>query len=532
MTRLAAALAWGLLLTGASGAAGQTRPDSSALRTTTVTAVTMGTVYIGAGRNDGLREGSAVRIPRLGAPAVYRVLYLSSKSAACRSDSLAAPPAPLPALGDTVVFLPAAEVAAAGKAGAAGSAGQRTRSTSPGLRGRIGVRYLGSWDRGSDVALRQPGLDLLLDGPLAPGAPIGLNVEIRSRRTSMFRPGVATATSGVMGVYQAALRIQKPRGSFRAVLGRQYAPTLAGLGLFDGVLLDLEQPRWGAGLMAGLAPELGSLALSSEIKQVGGFVQHHNRTAAALRWSLTLGGIASYQAGQVNREFGFLQGTLGARGVYAVVLQELDVNRGWKLAAGEPRFSLTSTFVSLNLTPVAGLSLNGGLDSRRNVRLYRDLATPEEQFDDRFRRGYWGGVQLTLARKLRLGGDLRTSTVEGADSLRTTAWSGTLSTDPVTPLGLGLRLRGTRYETPGRGPGSLVTGGLRFSPAPVGSLELNGGMRKEAGHRDGDRFWGGFDVELLLQRSWFVLATFTREWGRAGLTPTTDLLYGGLSYRF
>lgn len=529
MMGVRAALALGMLL-GPSRPAGAQSPADT-LRKATVTAVTLGTVYVGAGRNDGLREGTVVRIPRLGDQAIYRVLYLSSKSAACRGDSLAPPP--LPSVGDTVVYQPAADLVRSGTAGAKGNlAERRTRAGTPTLRGRVGVRYLGSWDRASDIALQQPGLDLLLDGPLAPGSSVGLGVEVRSRRTSMYRPGVDAATTGVLGVYQAALRIQRPHGSFRAVLGRQYAPTLAGLGLFDGMLLDLEKPRWGAGVMAGLAPELGSLAVSSEIWQVGAFVQRHSVAAAPLRWNLTLGGIGSYQAGEVNREFGFLQGTIGSRVFSAVLLQELDVNRGWKLTAGEPRFSLTSTFLSVNFTPVAGVFFNGGFDSRRNVRLYRDLITPEEVFDDRFRRGYWGGVQLTIARKLRLGGDVRTSTVEAADSLRTTAWSGTLSADQLTPLGLGIRFRGTRYQTPGRGPGTLVTGGLRFSPARLGSLELNGGTRTEANNSAADRYWAGFDVEVFLRRSWFFLATFTREWGRAGLTPTTDLLYGGLSYRF
>jgi hypothetical protein len=509
----------------------QARPDTTSLRATTVTAVTLGTIYLGAGRNDGLREGSMVWIPRLGEQARYRVLYLSSKSAAARGDSLAAPPPPLPSVGDSVVFQPVAEVAT-GESKAAGRAERRARSGTSSLRGRIGVRYLGSWDRSSDFALRQPGLDLLLDGPVAPGSAVGVNLEVRSRRTSRYRPGIATTTSGVMGVYQAALRVQRPGGSFRAVVGRQYAPTLAGLGLFDGVLLNLEKPRWGAGIMAGLAPELGSLAVSSEIRQVGGFVQHRSRAAAPLRWSLSLGGIGSYEAGEVNREFGFIQATMGSRAFYGVVLQEVDINRGWKLEAGEPRFSLTSTFVSIHLTPAAGFSVNGGLDSRRNVRLYRDLATPEELFDDRFRRGYWGGVQLTIAKKLHLGGDVRTNTVESADSLRTTAWSGTMSVDQLTPLGVGLRVRGTRYETPGHGPGLLVTGGVRFSPVTIGSLEFNGGTRRETANPDQDRYWAGFDIQLYLHRSWFALATFTREWGRAGLTPTTDLLYGGLSYRF
>lgn len=509
--------------------AAQAAGDSGRTRKAAVTAVTLGTVYIGAGRNDGIREGTVVRIPRLGDKASYRVIYLSSKSSAGRGDSLA----PLPSVGDSVVFLPVADAVMKAGSGQVASGGASERAPArQSLRGRIGFRYLGSWDRSNDVMLKQPGLELLLDGPVAPGAPVGLNVDIRSRRTSMYRPGLETATSGVMGVYQAALRIQSSQGPVRAVLGRQYAPTLAGVGLFDGVLLDVQRPRWGAGIMAGLAPEQGSLAVSSEIRQAGLFVQGRSRVNASWRWSLTLGGMGSYVATDVNREFGFLQATLNSRVVSAIVLQELDVNRGWKIAAGEPRFSLTSTYASMNLMPARGVSISGGYDGRRNIRLYRDLTTPEELFDDRFRRGYWGGVNLTIARKLHLGGDVRAQTVDGADSLGTTAWSGTMNVDQLTSLGLGLRFRGTRYTTPGRGPGTLMAGALRLSPVSIGSIEINGGTRQERANPDSDRFWAGLETEVFLRRSWFILATFTREWGRGDLTPTTDLFYGGLSWRF
>jgi hypothetical protein len=78
----------------------------------------------------------------------------------------------------------------------------------------------------------------------------------------------------------------------------------------------------------------------------------------------------------------------------------------------------------------------------------------------------------------------------------------------------------------------LIVGGLRVSPAALGSIEINGGSRREKAFPDADRFWAGVDTEVFLKRSWFILATFTREWGRGGLTPTTDLFYGGLSWRF
>ena len=42
---------------------------------------------------------------------------------------------------------------------------------------------------------------------------------------------------------------------------------------------------------------------------------------------------------------------------------------------------------------MTSVSLNAGWDSRRNVRLYRDLVSPATDFDDTYRQGYWGGVE-------------------------------------------------------------------------------------------------------------------------------------------
>ncbi len=497
-------------------------------RRAAVTAVNMGTVYVSAGRNEGLREGVVLRVLRLGTTAAYRVTFLSSKSAAARGDSLA----PLPRVGDSVDYVPVAEAATVVAQSKPGTAPTRAPRGAR-FRGRVGLRYLGSTDQSSGVALRQPGLELLMDGPLGRGAPVGIAADLRSRRSQVYRPGRETATNGSLGVYQANLRFQAPRGPFRAVLGRQYAPTLAGVGMFDGLLVDYQRSRFGVGVMAGLEPEPGTLALSSDIRQYGGFVQFRAPLSKPVRWGLTTGALGSYATGGVNREFGFVQATLSSRPVTAIVMQEIDYSRGWKRAAGEPAFALTSSYASVNLNGGDWLSINGGIDNRRNVRLYRDLLTPEDAFDDRFRLGMWGGFNLNFARnKVRIGADARTSTVDGQDSLRTNAYSANLAVERLTTLGLGARLRATRYETPGRGPGSLVAGSVRLAPPSIGALEFTSGSRRESGAPDADRYWAELNAEVFFRRSWFLLATFTREWGRANLTPTTDLLYAGLSYRF
>jgi hypothetical protein len=526
--KLAFATALGLFAVPRA-APGQATSDSAPPSKALVTGVTQAMVYVAAGRADGLREGAVVHVRRLAQQGRYLVTHLSSRSAACRLDSLAV----LPAVGDTVEFVPVVTGPSADRTEASGSATSAApKRRGPSLRGRVGVRYLAWWDRDAGVSLSQPGVELLLDGPIAPGAPIGLSVDVRSRRTSTFRPGQASTAENLTGVYRAALRIEPQGSPIRAVIGRQYAPTLAGVGLFDGLLLDLQKPRWGAGVTAGLAPELGTLALSSEIRQLGGYLQARSRPGAAIRWSATAGAMGSYARDTVNREFAFFQGAVFSRAVSVILLQEIDVNRGWKAAAGESRLAVTSTYLSLRVTPASALSISGGLDNRRNVRLYRDLATPEDEFDDRFRMGAWGGVSLALGRHVRVGGDARITEVRGADSLRTSAVSGSVSVDRLTALGLGLRARAARYQTPGRGPGWFYAGAIRVAPGSIGSLELGGGGRQEKLLASQDRFWVEANAELVFARAWLILMTASREWGRDLMTPATDHLYTGLSYRF
>jgi len=504
-----------------------TRPPGQAV----VTGVTQGLVYLDAGRDHGLREGTLVLVPRLGDAGRYRVVYLSSRSAASRGDSTSA----LPAVGDTVTFTPvAAAVSASDAQRRSTSGGIATRRSGRGLRGRIGLRYLSFSDPTTGLSLKQPGVELLLNGPVVAGAPVGLDVDIRSRKTTTYRAGETARTEGLTGVYRAAIRFQSPQGPVGLVLGRQYAPVMAGLSLFDGAALDLHREQWGVGVMAGLAPELGTLAVSSELRQFGGYFRVGARTAAPVRWSLSAGAMGSYANGGVDREFGFVQASIYSRPISLMVLQEVDLNRAWKIAAGEPKLSLTSSFGSLTINPARWISFNTGIDNRRNVRLYRDLSTPEELFDDRFRLGVWGGVNLSLGSKVRLGGDARMRTVESADSLKTTAYSGYLSVDRLTPAGIGLRARVTRYQAADRLPGMLVSGSLRLSPPTLAgsAIEMTGGIRQEQGSPDADRFWGAVTAELIVRRSWFGLASYTREWGRNGQTPTTGQLYAGISYRF
>jgi hypothetical protein len=181
------------------------------------------------------------------------------------------------------------------------------------------------------------------------------------------------------------------------------------------------------------------------------------------------------------------------------------------------------------------LSLNGGVDNRRNVRLYRDYVSPETTFDDSFRQGVWGGLYLSAGPHFRAGADARRSS--GGPAGNADSYTGSLGVDQLTSLGMAVRARSTHYASPQLN-GWLHA--LSLGATPVGRLhlELNGGVRTEHGPlstalpADSGLThirWYGIDADIGLGRSWYLLVSGTRT--RGGF-ESNDQLFTSLSLRF
>ena len=484
------------------------------------------TVYLDAGREDGLTEGHAVRVIRdRQRLATLRVTSLASHRAATTLEGVATLPL---VVGDTVEFDPAArETGREEGAPVSGLANRNVRSRSSPVRGRVGLRYLLVRPLGAP-GFTQPGLDLRLEATHLGAVPLGFTMDVRGRRTYRTLSDGTVNADRRDAVYQAALFI-RPGGPVRATVGRQYLPTISSISLFDGALLEYQTARVGAGVFAGSEPEPATMGWSSTVKDLGLFLEGRSAPGARARWTLAGGAVGSYAEGVVNREFGFIQGSLALPGFTMFLAQELDVNRDWKADAGDPPVALTATFLSMAAQPTRWASLQAGLDNRRNVRLYRDYANPEAAFDDSFRQGAWAGAGFTLGRA-RLGFDGR-ATFGGADSAsRTRSGSASLALERLTLARLGLRGRLTRYASPGR-EGWLQTYGLSLRPLSWGGIEANGGSRREtvAGEMERNTRWFGADLDFTLGRSFYVLFSGSHE---TGTMAAGDQGYLSLSFRF
>lgn len=515
--RLLGGLGLGLLRVPAGAA--QATPVE---RTATVGYLAGPTVYVKAGRDDGLGDGQQLRVVRADAVvATLVVQFLSSRQAACRIVSGTVELV----VGDTVRFTARPDTLPA-RASAAPRPSRSRRG--PGLHGRVGARYLVAEEEGPGGGFRQPSLDLRLDGSALGGTPVGLALDVRTRRTSSTRADGATAVDGNTRVYRAALSYGRPGSPLGLTVGRQYLSAVTAVSLFDGGLVELRSRRMTAGLFLGTEPT-PTLGVSGDIREAGAFVQWTSGAGARPSWSLTAGGVGSYAEGRSNREFGFLQASLNSRTVSVLAMQEIDYYRPWKVDQGETSWSLTSSYLSGSLRPARWLSVHAAWDSRRRVRLYRDATNPALAFDDAYRQGASGGVTLR-GQRVWLGGDARRSS--GGSAGKATAWTATGGVDRLTPLHLRLSGRGTWYRTPAV-TGRLFSGRVAAEIATPVQIELQAGIRSEQARLEGpaDRrfsWWGG-DLDLTLAGSWYLSLSGNREYGPEGAITQW---YSGITWRF
>ncbi|MDX2207128.1 MAG: hypothetical protein SFU57_05755 [Gemmatimonadales bacterium] len=324
--------------------------------------------------------------------------------------------------------------------------------------------------------------------------------------------------------------VQSPDGGVRVAVGRQFSSALSPIGIFDGAALERAGDQWSAGLLLGTQPDVETFAPSTATKEVGLWLQRHQSAGAGSAWSATVGAIGSYQDGVVNREFGYLRGTYSSRAISIYAAQEIDVNRGWKRELEGSAATLTSTFLTARVDIVPALSVGGGFDSRRTIRLYRDMVNPEISFDDAYRRGGWGDLTVRLSSRVRVSADARA--YGGGSGTGNTSVTGTFSANRLTRLQFGLRARSTRFTGASSG-GSLNSMVVEVAPTRALRLGMNAGQRTNPPATLGSSLarmsWLGADVDLALSRTVYLLISTYRQ--SAGASRSIQS-FGSLSWRF
>jgi hypothetical protein len=500
-------------------------------------------VFIDSGQNKGLRGGDKLRVLRGNSTAaVLEVIDVSTDRASCKivegiGSLEVGDLVRLPIRGegddtgpvryeDTVpetVFV----VHAATEPVVPGAV---PRAIKPSLSGRVGARYLIVRDRdaGGDE-FSQPALDLRLDGNDLASGHFDLAVDVRSRRTYRSDVTGTLDTEDQTRVYRAAASVHDPRGRFRLTVGRQFSPSLASVSTFDGAMAAFDGNKWSTGLFGGTQPDPVDYGYAQIVKEYGAFVQLHNRPGASAQWSVTTGAIGSYVDGIVNREYAYLQGLFTSRRVSFYATHELDYNRDWKIDLGEDQVELTSSYVHLGLRASKGLNLSAGYDNRRNIRLYRDLITPETDFDDSFREGVWVGFTQRIAKRFRFGLSGKRST--GGTSGNADSYTLILGANRLARR-LNFFYRGTSYAND-TNEGSLqsLTTGIGITRRV--RMTLSGGLRQDTvllvPENENELLWYGMEMDFTVGRHWFLQISGERTEGEL---EQNDQGYFSTTYRF
>jgi len=509
------------------------------LATTRVTYLSGPTIYVEAGRDDGINQGDYIEVVRDGkVVATLLVTYVSAHRAACSANVASSEIV----VGDQVRYTPrhaapaappaASATTASGTGGTSGGGVAARPRSGSGLHGRVGLRYLVVNDHGiSDSGFSQRGIDLWLqDQGLGD---FDLYADVRARRSYHARTGDEDKADSLSDVYRLAVAWHPGDGRQTLTFGRQFSPALSMMSLFDGVLYDFNGGSWSAGGFAGTEPEPVDLKYSSDVRDMGGYWQYRGETANTRRWELTTGAVASYQDGEPNREFMFVQGRYVGPRLTGFIVEEVDYYSGWKVQeAGESTFSLTSTYTSLFYRAGDHVTLYGGYDNRRNVRLYLDRVTPATEFNDAHRQGGWGGASFRFGQHFGFGADLRRST--GGDAGTADGYSVNMDLGGLTSANLGFQGRATHYANE-ENDGWLYEISAGVDAGSHVHLETGLGHLEETSNREAalDRTadWLDLEIDVIIGRHLYLLLSGEQYQGQ-DQDEDNDQYYTALSWRF
>ncbi|HEU4929650.1 MAG TPA: hypothetical protein VFU38_07450 [Candidatus Krumholzibacteria bacterium] len=504
-------------------------------KTCRITYVTSSTAYVDAGRADGLAPGTTVEVVREGAVvATLRVTDVSERRAACAIETASV----TLTAGDEARFTPqtaAPEPPSTPPPVAASEpdneSPQKSYLASLGLRGRIGVRFLGVFDQsgfGGDVT--QPSADVRVDGSRVAGSAFDVHVDVRARRTNQVVASGAEYNDAEARVYRLNAIAYALSDRLRVTAGRQFSSALASVSTFDGVQVEYDRERFGGGVFAGTQPEPIDYGFSTDIQEYGVFLRARSAPRATVRWEGVAAGIGSYEDGDINREYVALLGRLMSHTVSLTLLQQIDVFRGWREEAEQQSTGWTSTFASARVHATERLDVDAGYDNRRDVRVYRDFVSPETAFDDSYRQGMWGGASFRFARRYRVGAVVRSS--GGGPAGDAMSYTLTASASDFTAANLDVRLRSTRYDNE-RSDGWMASLSSGWSPGESWTVVGFAGLRSDRGKSiatpDVDSYWAGADLDVALRNGWYL--DLSGEHNGAG-EEAYDQVYTGLSWRF
>jgi hypothetical protein len=497
------------------------------------------TIYLDAGRSDGLGLGQKLRVVSGGKPiAELEVIYVADRSASTRvvsenrpvragdkaepilADSVARAVAAAPAPSDGA---PPGDPPAASPTPATGvSAPSAARPQAPlaRLHGGVSLGYMRTIDRtssGFDFEQRTARIDLR--GSELGGSPVSFALRLTGRediRARAFTANGVPQSEWNNRLYEAALRYESRDRRVAFEVGRIGVSYFSGMGLLDGASAAVGiLPQVQLGGFFGRRADLFGLGFEGSGTKVGGFVRVTPVFGPTWRGEALLAAVHEEVLGDVSRDYASIESRLHA-GTRLALFQraEVDWNRGWRAGASQPTLQLSNISLNAQLRLWTLSSLSLSYDGRRRYRTYLDRALPEQIFDSRMKEGLTGNLMLAGRSGLRLtaGGGLRS--LEGTSGTAYFASAG-LAHDGLLGRRASVGLDASGYRN-GFTEGLLVIAraGRHFSRGY--SVEFSGGgsfYRQRVDDSTRATEWGRFSLRGELGRGVYLLGDGEYDFG-------------------
>ncbi|MCB1007413.1 MAG: hypothetical protein KDB94_00825 [Acidobacteria bacterium] len=377
----------------------------AAERSISVSYVSSSSVYLDAGRADGLDLADRLRVVRRGETvALLEVDFVAEHSASCRVLEAHGEVRS----GDRVILTasPESENAPSVEAALAPTPEpapipvviQTDDPTSYYRRPRTrvsGVVSLGfrSFDPGFGRSSTENQGRLSLRLRDIGGRPWSLRVRGRAREIRRDGYGASVATSQRSDrLYELSLAYDPPEGRFAFRFGRLSTGGFSSLGYLDGALGEIRLGRlFAIGAFGGLRPDLTEIDLGSAGEKYGAYVRFATRREGDAPYAEVVVGGASERSkgGEISRDFVTLESRFGAGSRWWIFQRaEIDLNRGWRREETGSSSQVTNAALSGSLRLSRSLRATLSYDQRRSYLTWENRPVlPEEVFTRLFREG-------------------------------------------------------------------------------------------------------------------------------------------------
>ncbi len=405
-------------------------------RSAKVTYVASEAVYINAGVNQGLSVGdSLVIVKKTDTVAVLLVTHVSQKSAACEALRSAR----TIVVGDRVslhglqptagatqqerTYRPASERITSRRR-------RRKHDEKNALSGSVSFDNLLRQDlTGSGLSSDQFGVRSNITVENIGGTGLRFDMRHRSRLYHRSQSFVAGFDKNEWShqVFELGVSYGDDSSPVRWGAGRLLAPGVRGMGYLDGAyLLRRVSPTVQFGIAGGLTPDAQTSGVRLKTTKGGMFVTYTNTFSARHKVTLTGSLATEAESFNVSRDFLYLQNSYRYASIVSLTQSmEVEINRGWRHDISGKRFEISNYFGTVNANMGSKASVYVSYDTRKNVRHFDDLNTPDSLFDNSTHRGIRSGFRLRATRNVRLWGNIGVRYREGISGNNTFGSVGT-----------------------------------------------------------------------------------------------------------